>query len=217
MTTVAQRVGPPWPPPSLQVYDYLGFLTRRDWAFQARHVWLPETGVSTLSAVANEPGNAPNAVPEIVFMPAIPSVEHILIDAAGRQHVVLRGNWAAIQLTIMGADITVHSIALTILVPGIAAIGRACDQLDTLRRILSPAQSRSPPVPAWTTRTENLRNALITFDGRRAGASHREIATFIYGARKVAEDWDTGLRERMQRHYNRGAQLIAGGYRDFLR
>jgi hypothetical protein len=150
-------------------------------------------------------------------MPAVPSLEHILIDAGGRQHTVLRGNRAAIQITITGADITGHPVALTILVPGIAAIGRACDQLDTLRRILSPAQSRPPPVPAWTTRTENLRDALITFDGRRAGASHREIATFIYGARKVAGDWDAGLRERMQRHYNRAAQLVAGGYRDLLR
>ena len=34
MTTAAQRVGPPWPPASLQVYDYLGFLTRRDWAWE---------------------------------------------------------------------------------------------------------------------------------------------------------------------------------------
>jgi len=180
-------------------------------------VWLPESGVSTLSAVAHEPANGPKARQEPVFMPAIPSVEHILIDAAGCQHVALRGNRAAIQLTITGTDITAHPVALTILVPGIAAIGRACDQLDTLRRILSPAHSRYPPDSAWTTRTENLRDALITFDGRRAGASHREIATFMYGARKVAEDWDAGLRERMQRHYNRAAQLAAGGYRDLLR
>ena len=184
---------------------------------QARHVWLPESGVSTLSAVANEPTNVANAPQESVFIPALPSVAHILIDAAGRQHVVLRGNRAAIQLTITGADIATHPIALTILVPGIAAIGRACDQLETLRRILSPAQSRFPADPAWTTRTINLRDALITFDGRRTGASHREIATFIYGASKVAEDWDAGLRERMQRHYNRAAALVAGGYRDFLR
>jgi hypothetical protein len=180
-------------------------------------VWLPNSSVSTLFAVANEPANAPEAKQEKVFMPAIPSVEHILIDVAGRYHVALRGNRTAIQLTITGADITAHPVALTILVRGIAAIGRACDQLDTLRRILSPAQSHFPAGPAWTTRTLNLRDALITFDGRRAGASHREIATFIHGARKVAEGWDAGLRERMQRHYNRGAQLVAGGYRDFLR
>jgi hypothetical protein len=34
VTTAAQRVGPPWPPPSLQVYDYLAFLARRDWAWE---------------------------------------------------------------------------------------------------------------------------------------------------------------------------------------
>ncbi|MGE0852987.1 MAG: DUF6499 domain-containing protein [Hyphomicrobiaceae bacterium] len=34
MTTAAQRVGPPWPPPSLQAYDYLAFLARRDWAWE---------------------------------------------------------------------------------------------------------------------------------------------------------------------------------------
>ena len=184
---------------------------------QARHVWLPESGFSTLSAIADEPAKAPNARQEDVFMPALASVEHILIDAGGRQHVALRGNRAAIQLTITGADITARPVALTILVLGIAAIGRACDQLDTLRRILSPAQSHLPADPAWTTRTINLRDALITFDGRRAGASHREIATFIYGARTVAEDWDAGLRERMQRRYTRAARLVAGGYRDFLR
>jgi len=184
---------------------------------QARHVWLPESVASTLSGYASEPANAPKARQELVFIPTIPSVEHILIDTGRRQHVVLRGNRAVIQLTITGADITTHPVALTILVPGIAAIGRACDQLDTLRRILSPAQPRFPADPPWTTRTINLRDALITFDGRRAGASHRAIATFIYGVRKVAEDWDAGLRERMQRHYNRAAALVAGGYRDLLR
>ena len=34
MSTAAQRFGPPWPPASLQVYDYLSFLTRRDWAWE---------------------------------------------------------------------------------------------------------------------------------------------------------------------------------------
>jgi hypothetical protein len=52
---------------------------------------------------------------------------------------------------------------------------------------------------------------------RRAGASHREIAILIYGAEDVAADWGVGLRQRMQRHYGRGAALAAGGYRDFLR
>ena len=73
------------------------------------------------------------------------------------------------------------------------------------------------PHPRWTTRTRNLRDAFITFDGRRAGAGYKEIAILIYGAEDVAAEWGAGLRQRMQRHYSRGAALAAGGYRDFLR
>jgi hypothetical protein len=177
-------------------------------------MWLPQAGASTLCAVA-EPADGPAARQERIFFPALPSLEHILIDADGSQHVVLRGNGAAIQLTIEGADITVQPVAITLLIRSLRTLGRASNQLDTLRRILAPARSLGPPL--WTTRTENLRDAFITFDGRRAGASHREIAILIYGARTVAEDWDAGLRERMQRHYNRGAAFSAGGYRRFLR
>ena len=54
-------------------------------------------------------------------------------------------------------------------------------------------------------------------DGRRAGAGYKEIAILIYGAEDVAAEWDVGLRQRMQRHYSRGAGLAAGRYRDFLR
>ena len=179
-------------------------------------MWLPEAGGSGLFAVT-EPAYSSLPGHERVFIPSLPSVEHILIDPTGRQHVVLRANGAAIQLTIEGADITARPIALTFLVRGIGAIGRACDQFDLLRRILSPARAPSSALPRWTTRTQNLRDALITLDGRRAGASYREIATVLYGAKTVAEDWHKGLKERMHRHFKRGAKLSDGGYRDFLR
>jgi hypothetical protein len=150
-----------------------------------------------------------------VFIPALPALKHILIDAGGRQHLLLRANGAVLQLMIEGADITTAPVTLTFLVRGLNAIGRASYQLDLLRRILFPTRSRS--LPPWTPRTQNLRDALITLDGRRAGASYREIATIIHGAKSVAEDWHKGLRERMRRHYKRGFELSGGGYRDFLR
>ena len=81
----------------------------------------------------------------------------------------------------------------------------------------SRMSNRPSALPRWTTRTQNLRDALITLDGRRAGASYREIATVLYGAKTVAEDWHKGLKERMHRHFKRGAKLSDGGYRDFLR
>jgi hypothetical protein len=64
-------------------------------ALQACHVWLPETGTSALLARARPAGGEAS-----VFLPALPSLEHILIDTRGHQHVVLRANGAALQLMI---------------------------------------------------------------------------------------------------------------------
>jgi hypothetical protein len=179
-------------------------------------VWLPDAGASTLMGVT-EPACASSKGNERIFLPSLPSLEHVLIDATGRQHVVLRANQASIQLTIAGADLTDRRAAITLLVLGFDAVAKARDQLDLLDRVLSPNRAPSSVLPRWTTRTRNLRDALITLDGRRAGASHKEIAVLIYGAEDVAAGWGIGLRQRMQRHYSRGVALVAGGYRDFLR
>jgi hypothetical protein len=157
----------------------------------------------------------PTAMPGGVFVPALPALKHIVIDPDGRQHLLLRANGAVLQLMIEGADIATAPVTITFLVRGLNSIARSAEQLNLLRRILSPARSRS--LPAWTPRTQNLRDALITLDGRRAGASYREIATIIHGAKRVAENWHKGLRERMRRHYTRGFELSASSYRDFLR
>jgi hypothetical protein len=179
-------------------------------------MWLPDAGTSTLIGVT-EPAHASSKTNNPIFLPSLPSLEHVLIDITGRQHVVLRANQASIQLTIEGADLTVEPVAITFLVSGVDAVAKARDQLDLLDRVLSPNRAPSSVVPRWTMRTRNLRDAFITFDGRRAGASLKEIAILIYGADDVAADWGVGLRQRMQRHYSRGEALAAGRYRDFLR
>jgi hypothetical protein len=185
-------------------------------ALEARHVWLPDAGASTLLGVT-EPAYASSKRNGRIFLPSLPSLEHIVIDATGRQHVVLRANQASIQLTIEGGDLTTRPVAITFLVSGFDAIAEARRHLDLLDRVLSANRAPSSAVPRWTTRTRNLRDALITFDGRRAGAGNKEIAILIYGAEEVAADWDVGLRQRMQRHYSRAEALAAGGYRAFLR
>jgi hypothetical protein len=185
-------------------------------ALQARHVWLPAASASTLKGVA-DPAYASNKSNDRIFLPSLPSLEHVLMDVTGRQHVVLRANQASIQLTIEGVDLTAGPVAITFLVSGFDAVAEARDQLDLLDRVLSPNRAPSSLIARWTTRTRNLRDALITLDGRRAGASYKDIANLIYGDEEVAADWGAGLRQRMQRHYSRGAALAAGGYRDFLR
>ena len=95
-------------------------------------------------------------MPGGVFVPALPALKHIVIDPDGRQHLLLRANGAVLQLMIEGADIATAPVTITFLVRGLNAIARSAEQLNLLRRILSPARSRA--LPAWTPRTQNLRD-----------------------------------------------------------
>jgi hypothetical protein len=168
-----------------------------------------------LPAVAR-PGDASAAGHVSVFVPALPSLEHILVDARGRQHVVLRANGVSIQLVIEGADVVSEPVAITFLVRGLGAIGRAADHLATLRRILSPT-ARLSVLPRWTPTTRKLRDALVALDGRAAGARYRDIAVVLHGIAYVERNWQTGLKERIRRHLKRGLVLSAGRYRHLLR
>jgi hypothetical protein len=175
---------------------------------------MPSAGASALSAIA-EPLQAATGGGASVFFPALHCLEHILIDSAGRQHVVLRASGMALQLTIKGADIVNAAVNLTFLVRGFSAIRAATSHLSTLRRILSPI-SQQPSSPAWTPTTRKLRDAILTLDGRTAGASYQEIALILHGPKIVELNWRTGLKERMRRHFGRGIALSTGGYRKLL-
>ena len=180
----------------------------------ARHVWAPEAGTSTLFAAA-KPCDAGSASDESIFVPTLPSTEHILVEGDGRQHVVLRAGGHAIQLTIDGADVTAQPVALTLLVRGLTAVDSAFDHLAALRRILR-TPSRQIAGPRWTATMLKLRDALVTLDGRMAGASYREIAIVLYGLDYVERNWWTGLKECMRRHFLRGLLFSTGRYRDLL-
>ena len=183
-------------------------------ALEARHVWLPAPGTSVLPAIA-EPVGTPRVQDGSVLVTALPSLEHILVDISGRQHVVLRANGAALQLLIDGADVAAEPVAITFLVRGLAALREASDQLSTLRRILSPASRRSGP-PRWTPTTRKLRDAVVAVDGREAGATYYEVAVFLHGREYVERNWRTGLKRSMRHHLRRGLELSSGGYRNFL-
>jgi hypothetical protein len=69
-------------------------------------------------------------------------------------------------------------------------------------------------------RTRRWMMALRALDARRAGASHREIATALFGAASVEADWkgrSAYLRCRVQRLIRLGESLAQGGYRNLLR
>jgi hypothetical protein len=183
-------------------------------ALDAHHVWLPSA--ACLSAIA-EHAQQPTSDDATISFADLPAVKHILVDAHGRQHVVLRANGAVLQLVVQGADIAVAPVAITFLVRGVGAIAEAAAQLATLRRILSPARLSSVTGPRWTAAALKLRDALVAVDGRAAGASYREIAVVLHGDAYVERNWKTGLKARMRRHFARGQELCGGRYRELLR
>ncbi|MDE3115195.1 MAG: DUF2285 domain-containing protein, partial [Pseudomonadota bacterium] len=64
-----------------------------------------------------------------------------------------------------------------------------------------------------------LRECLRVLDGRRAGASPRQIAVALFGAAKVEEEWNhpnQRLRDHVRNARKRGEFLMEGGYRTLL-
>lgn len=183
-------------------------------AHEARHVWLPDACTSVLHAHAI-PKSTDATLDHGIFFPEVPGVEHILVDSRGRQHIVLRANGVSIQVVVHGLDIVDVAVSIALVVDDLNLISRTIRDLSTLRQILS-SHTAARTLSHWKSSSQNLRNALVTVDGRATGASYQEIALLLHGGDYVSRNWHTGLKARMRRHYARGLAYIAGRYRELL-
>lgn len=151
-----------------------------------------------------------------VFVPELPGIQHILIDADGRQHALLRAHGAVLQLEFEGADILSGPVVPTLKSCGFDKLRQTEMQVADLRRILS---RRAIPSPAlrWTIRSRNMRDAFIVHDFRRLGHRYKEAALFVHGTEAVERDWrKDALPARMRRDWLRAEQFIASGWRRYL-
>lgn len=95
------------------------------------------------------------------------------------------------------------------------------DRIRELERLWRVLHGRALPLDRTVSlqKRRDLRLMMRTVDGRGEGASLREIAEVFFGAERVASDpWKTSsLRDKMNRLFREGQQMIAGGYRKLLR
>lgn len=95
------------------------------------------------------------------------------------------------------------------------------DRIEAATRAWRAWSGRAVPRDTRLTpdQRRRLRLKLQAADGRRNGASYREIAAAIFGeARVAAEPWKTSsLRDTVIELVEGGFDLIAGGYRKLLR
>lgn len=97
------------------------------------------------------------------------------------------------------------------------------DQAEAVLRFLKLVAV--PPVPTGRRRPSGglrpsrLAQLLQALDGSLAGASYREIATAVFGERRVREDWGrtSSLRDATIYLVQSADALMAGGYRGLLR
>lgn len=148
---------------------------------------------------------------------ALPKPTSIHVDAAGRQHVVIKSGSRRMTLTIGGAAVAVAPARLTFEMTSLAGLFAGQRNVALLQELLEdPADSLS----AWTATGLEKRDALIALDAHCYGASHREVAVMIFGLDKVEAEWvadGCDLKDYVRRCRSRGVRLMQGGYRRLLR
>ncbi|WP_254703895.1 DUF2285 domain-containing protein [Roseovarius sp. THAF9] len=94
------------------------------------------------------------------------------------------------------------------------------DRVDAIVRFRDAALHHriSPDTRLTPQRRQRLIESLRAIDGRRAGATYREIAEAVFGAAPVnAITWKSApLRDTVMRRTRSGLDLVAGGYRRLL-
>ena len=102
---------------------------------------------------------------------------------------------------------------------GMTRLGQHIDALGALAHLLLDRRLAMPADRPGEVDRIKLRDAIIALDGERSGATRREIATVIYGAKRVAEEWSDPngrLKAVIKRDLLRGRRMIAGGYRNLV-
>jgi hypothetical protein len=140
-----------------------------------------------------------------------------LVDAGGREHVLVKGQACAIQVRCTGQSLLSPKPMKMDL--GTSDFSTLDDHVATLNRAQKVYGDDDTSPPVWSRKGLGYRNALIALDAHDAGLSYREMAMIFYGAARVATEWagpSSALKAEMSRMLAKGQRLRDGGYRALL-
>nr|WP_294814673.1 DUF2285 domain-containing protein [uncultured Sphingomonas sp.] len=139
-------------------------------------------------------------------------------DARGWEHAVFSDGWHHVRFDVRAGTLREERVVLRYVLAGSVSVR---PKLLPLRRLIAfslhhrfPA-TLFPPDP----RIARWLLALRAHDAVHAGASHREIAQVLFGAGRVAGEWQgasDSLRSRIRRLVREAARMARGGYRSLL-
>jgi hypothetical protein len=143
----------------------------------------------------------------------------LLAESNGFQHIVFGGKGCRLQLAVSGASLLGRVHLVTDIVVSGTDMKRHLRSQAMFNDLRTSGRSDlSDAVPQ--RRAERLRSVLQALDGFLAGATLREIGVALFGADRVARDWDDEhrhLKDRTRRAVARGKWLMGGGYLQYLK
>jgi hypothetical protein len=176
--------------------------------------WLPRTKLPLLRGRADRLGGTGDADFRADDFPALRSIH---IDAAGRQHVVLKSRNSHVTVSIRGAAVAVAPACVTFEMRGLADLFAGQRNIALLQDLVEQGPASAS---AWSITGSEKRDALIALDAHCHGASHRDVALLIFGPEKVQAEWiadGCDLKDYVRRCRSRGVRYMQGGYRRLLR
>jgi len=185
--------------------------------FAGHVLWRPDLHAPVL-AVAARP--APPDTPEPFDLHALRFPTVVLRDqAGGGEYALIADGPRCIRIEIRSGTLLDGPVQLDYHLPGDAHVDA---KILTLRRLTALCRLGRFPATLFPPerRARRWALALQAWDGRQAGASHRDIARVIHGHAAVREAW-LGKSDYMRTHIKRllrtADALIGGGWRNLLR
>jgi hypothetical protein len=156
--------------------------------------------------------------PDAVQLDCLPCPCIVRRAADDREELILGEGACCIRIAVRTGSLLAGPVRLRYDLSGFTDIEmrlRALRQFLALNRLGRMPSSLFPSEP----RAQRWSMALQAWDGRRAGATQREIAIALFGSARVAEDWRTGddMRKRLVRLLRTAERLVAGAGPDMLR
>ncbi len=188
---------------------------------QAPVHWSNSAAAPLLDALTGRPHHG---APADLSIARLTSARHVVIGPAGEESVILRDADKALTLRFHGSRASRAPVTTTFQLPGIPEPSTVAAALASLADLVlrpnhNPHQDRHPLLVRQARDPLLLREALVALDGRRIGASYRDMAAVIFGAEDARAAWSSKsrwMKDRMHRALAKGEQLRDGGYRMLL-
>lgn len=174
-----------------------------------------------------------NSYPRDICVQVVPTapgvVDELLIQAMkhceiihftgvdGAEQFLLRRDTCTVQISSEGMSLLSHEPhRMRIVLDGHEDMDEKLAILKSAQRLMAGEED---PVPPFTEKSVDFRNALICIDAKVAGLSFWEMAEIIYGADHVRSNKSRGsrsLKDAMRRSLKLGEELRDGGFRRLL-